>query len=126
MPIVLYGSLRRILMPDGNWLFKDAGGDASTWLRMGGWTLMGGTGTYNGSGGVYISFPYSFPNACVGATISEANASGWGGNSMTVYGASSITTSGMSVRGILKSSGSFSGPVQSGMNISFNWIAFGY
>jgi hypothetical protein len=121
MAITLEGSNRRILMPDGTYVRYDGGGDASSWIRIYGLTVMSGMVSINGD--TTITFPYSFPNACIVVLASEGGPGGWG-EDVTIYGRYSATTSSCVIRGRRKFNGSTAAFGSTG--ITANWVALGY
>jgi hypothetical protein len=121
MAITLEGSNRRILMPDGTYLRYDGGGDASSWIRIYGLTIMSGMASINGD--TTITFPYSFPNACIVVLASEGSPGGWG-EDVTIYGRYTATTTSCTIRGRRKFNGSTAAFGSTG--ITANWVALGY
>ena len=120
MAIKLLGSENRILMPDGTYLQYD-GGSGGDWIRMFGLTVMSGFANINGD--TTITFPYSFPNACIVVLASEGGPGGWG-EDVTIYGRYSATNSSCVIRGRRKFNGSTAAFGSTG--ISANWVALGY
>lgn len=126
MAITLFGSISKILMPDGTW-FQYLSGGAGQFQYYGGLITFQGSGSTDGSNsGTYVSFNFSFPNTCLGVIVCEGNAAGWGGTGMTVFGVTSLTTSGFYIRGIFKKDGVFNGPNQPGLALGYKYMAFGY
>ena len=120
MAIKLLGSENRILMPDGTYLQYD-GGSGGDWIRYFGLTTMSGSTSINGD--TTITFPYSFPNACIVVLASEGGAGGWV-EDVTIYGRVSASTSSCVIRGLRKFNGSTAAFGSTG--ITANWIALGY
>jgi len=120
--ITLEGSNRRILMPDGTYLRYDGGGDGSSWIRIYGLTIMSGKIAVNGD--TTVTFPYSFPNACIVVIASEGGPSGWAWGDVTIFGRYSASTTSCVIRGRRKLNGDTGNFQNSG--ITANWVALGY
>lgn len=118
--LIGFNNENRILMPDGTYLQYD-GGSGGDWIRMFGLTVMSGKISVNGD--TTITFPYSFPNACIVVLASEGGAGGWG-ESVTIFGRVSATTSSCVIRGRQKFNGSAAAFGSTG--ITANWVALGY
>lgn len=70
-----------------------------------------------------VSFPVVFPWGCRTLQIAEANSSGWGSPpAPTIYGATSLTNSGFSLRGVRILGG---GSVAYQAGLSYRWLAIG-
>lgn len=124
MAITLEGSLYRILMPDGTYLQFDSGqgGSPYNFYRIGALTIMHGKVSINGATTVY--FPYSFPNACTAVVCHEANASGWAGISVGIFGSYNRSQSSCVIRCDVKSNGGIYSAAQNGQTCTFVAIGF--
>jgi len=124
MAITLEGSLYRIRMPDGTYLQFDSGhgGSPYSFYRIGALTIFHGTVSINGA--TTVQFPYTFPNACTAVVCHEANASGWAGPSVGIFGSYARFRSSCVIRCDVKSNGGIYTNAQNGQTANF--VAIGY
>jgi hypothetical protein len=122
MAIVIQGTQNQILMPDGSYLLGQVGGNASNFTSFSRFLVFAGSTGVNGD--TVISFPFAFPTQCCRIIVSEAQAGGWGDDSMTIYGINVYNNSNFTVRGARKYNGGNMYSPASG--ISCNWVAVGY
>lgn len=78
-----------------------------------------------------VTFPTSFPSACIAVVVNEAASAGWvyqqsSVSTVTVYGATSLTASNCKVSGrTVRQKADGNVEMLTG-STTFNWIAFGY
>jgi hypothetical protein len=100
-----------------------SGSNANGWWRKypDGTIEQGGNSTTSSSGTASVTFPIQFPNTCEGVLVNERAAAGWSSTTLTVYGASSATISGVTIVSL-----GWSGSAFSPASGNFFWRATGY
>ena len=124
MSITLEGNNNRVRMNDGTYLDSNSGGNATSWVRINRITIQTGTVGMGPSGEVTVFFPIAFQSSAYRIIISEANAAGWGSDSVTIFGSNGWTNTYFGIRSARKYNGGDMYSPTGGATA--RWVAIGY